>query len=85
MNINPNDFIPAPSYSVKIKEVSVRKITAAFGLSRGAAQQICEQVGMKWKLAWLIQLSRKYSWFTIDCIYGKINQTAIEAAYDPKV
>ena len=82
--INPNDFLPEPSYSGKIK-VSVRKITSTFNLSSGVAQQISEHVGEKWKLAWLILSSEKYSWFTIDRIYWKRNQTTIEVSDDPRV
>ena len=83
VNINTNDFLPQPSYSSKIK-FSVRKITSTFDLLRGVAQQISEHVGMKWKSAWLILASEKYTWFTIDLIYWERNQTATEASDDPK-
>ena len=68
--LNPNDFLPGPSYSGKTK-VSVLKITSAFGLSSGVVQQFYEHVGKKWKSAWLILSSEKYSCFTIDRIYWK--------------
>ena len=45
--INPNDFLPEPSYNGKIK-VNVRKITLTFTLSSGAARQISEHVAKKW-------------------------------------
>ena len=35
-------------------------------------------------MAWLILSSEKYSWFTIDCIYWKRNQTIIEVSDFPK-
>ena len=82
--INPNEFLPEPLYSGKIK-VSVRKITSTFGLSSGIAQQISEHIGKKWKLARLILSSEKYSLLTIDLIYWKRNQTAIEVSDNRRV
>ena len=41
-----------------------------------------EIIGKKWKSAWLILSSEKYYWFTIDRIYWKRNQTAIEVSDD---
>ena len=67
--INPNDFLLEPSHSGKIK-VSLRKITLTFGLSSGVAQQI----GKKWKSAWLILILEKYYWFNLEpswCWIGK--------------
>ena len=70
---------------VKLK-VRVRKITSTFGLSSDVAQQISEHVGKKWKSAWpILSSSEKYSCFTIDRIYWKRYQTAIEVSNDQKV
>ena len=80
--MNPNDFLSEESYSGK---VSLLKITLTFGFSSGAALQISEHVGKKWKSAWLILSSEKYSWLTIDLIYWKRNQTAIEVSDNLKV
>ena len=84
VNINHNDFLPEPLYIGKIK-VSVRKITSTFDLSSDVAQQSSEHVAKKWKSAWLILSSEKYSWFTIDRIYWERNQTAIEVPDDSRV
>ena len=59
--INPNDFLLEPCHSGKIK-VSLRKITLTFGLSSNVAQQI----GKKWKSAWLILILEKYYWFNLE-------------------
>ena len=82
--INPNDFLLETSYSGKIK-FSVRKITSTFGLTSGVDQQISEHVEKKWKSAWLILSSEKYSSFTIDRIYWKRNQTSIVVSDDPNM
>ena len=83
-NIGSNDFLPDPSYYGKIK-VSLQNITSGFNLSSGAVQQISEHFAKKWKSAWLILSSEKYSWFTINRIYWKRDQTAIWVSADPKV
>ena len=54
-------------------------------LVKRVAQQISEHVEKKWKSAWLILLSEEYSWFTIDCIYWKRNQTLVEVSDNPRV
>ena len=69
---------------VKLKSL-YEKSPQHFGLSTGVAQEISDHVGKKWKSDWLILSSEKYSWFTIDRIYWKRIQTAIEVSDDPKV
>ena len=54
-------------------------------MSSDVAQQISEDVGKKWKSAWLIPSSEKYYWFTINHIYWERNQTAIEVSDNPRV
>ena len=73
--INPNDFLPEPSYSGKIK-LRVRKVTATFGLLNCATQQISELVTKKKK----VEIGNIFGSRSI-VIIGK----AIEILDDPKV
>ena len=76
------DKMPGLTYNGKIK-VSVRNITATFGVSSGVAQNISRIIGKIWKSAWLILPPEQMSWFTVEKVCWKTTKRAISVVEQP--
>ena len=66
--LHSNNFVPKLKLRVKFRKikVSMRKITAAFGISSGFVTDIAQYVySKKWKSARLILSPQYHSWFTL--------------------
>ena len=68
ISLNSANAVLKPKFNEKNK-VSVRKITAAFGLSSDVVTKILQYVNSKkWKSSWLILALQKYPWSTMDLV-----------------
>ena len=68
--MHPVDALPKSTFNGKIN-VSVRKITAAFGSASGVAMDIAQYVDRNRRSAWLILSPQEYSWFVIDRVHWR--------------
>ena len=76
------DKMTGLTYNGKIN-LSVRNITATFGVSSGVAENISRIIGKNWKCAWLILSPEQMSWFTVEKVYWKTTKRGINVEEHP--